>query len=659
MNKNWKKKVAHSCLLAGIGSLCLYTQGFAETQSVEEEETREIVVSATRTEMEVKDTPTAVTVINRQQIEDRKADNLIDALRDVAGVYVKPTSSMSMDNPIRIRGSEGNHVLILIDGKRINGEASAVNARELERIRLDNVERIEILKGPASSLYGNEALGGVINVITRKPTKAQLELYADYKVLEGQGDASNNLGFYFQSDKKGSFAWALGAGVKHTNALSLEPGVTEYLYGDTIPINFKGVWDIHKDQTLTLDLGYLKEDFKNKSRLNIKNRPPSYDNVTYDNERFDYSLDWSGKKDTLDWQLRFYGSRYEKEYNSYNQQTGAFKSKDEATNKLNVLEGRLSKAIGEKHLVTGGFETSHQSLDGTRILDGGQSQNKYAFYLQDEWMPSEKWLIIPSVRVEKVDSFTTSATPKIGATYFVKPDMRIKMNLATGYRTPSLAERYNHWIMANVSGMPIHQYGNPDLKEEKSVMGEIGFEKDWKKHSAQVRFYRNNVKDLINSKMYTVMLPIIPPRPSHLIATYENVEDAVLQGFELSSSHKLSKELDLRLGYNYLDAYDNDSDERLSGRSRHQFTLGFNFKPLNSPWSFALDGNYLADYLYDDGTNNPKNKSFLIANGTISRKVGKDQKGTVYVGVENIFDKKDYDMYYYGRTYVMGMSYKF
>lgn len=642
MNKNWKKMMAHSCLLAGIGSLCLYTQSFAEMQSAEEEETREIVVSATRTEMEVKDSPATVTVVSRKQIEERKADNLVDALRDIAGIYVKPTGALAMDDNIRIRGSKSNHVLILIDGKRVNGEASASTARELERLRLDNVEQIEILRGPASSLYGSDAIGGVINVITRMPEKKQLELYANYKVLEGEGDVGNNVGFHFQSGKQGIFAWSLSAGRNHINALSKTPGTTEYIYGNEIPIQFKGVWDVNKDQTLTLDLGYLEEKLHSK---NTSSR------VDYDNNRFDYSLDWSGKKNELDWQLRFYGSRYEKQYRSFAQSTGLPNGADEAINKTNTIEGRVSKSLGEKHLLTGGFEMAHQALDGTRILDGGQNQTKYGFYLQDEWMPSEKWLIIPSVRVEKSEDFNASITPRVGATYFIRPDMRFKMNISTGYRTPSLAERYNNWLMASMGPISIEQVGNPDLDPEKSVAGEIGFEKDWKNHDLQIRLYRSEVTDMIEG--YMTRLSRFRMR-----ASYRNIDDAVLQGVEVTSHHKLGKELDLRLGYNFLDAYDDNTDERLTGRAKHQFTVGLNYKPLNSKWSYSIDGNYLADYIYDDGELG-KNKSFLVLNGMINRKFGKEEKGTMYLGVQNIFDKKDYDMYYYGRTYVMGMSYKF
>ena len=137
-----KRQWLIGAMISGITLGTFLENTYAE-EFFEEEETAEIVVSATRTEMEAKEAPSTITVITRQQIEKRNANNMIDVLRDVTGVFVKPVGAMSMDDPIRIRGSKGNHVLILIDGKRINGEASASNARELERVRLDNVEELK------------------------------------------------------------------------------------------------------------------------------------------------------------------------------------------------------------------------------------------------------------------------------------------------------------------------------------------------------------------------------------------------------------------------------------------------------------------------------------------------------------------------------------
>ena len=663
LRKNWKRNL--SVALIGMGTLSLSSMASAEELSeevaylepteVNQEETdsgevREVIVSATRTEMAVKDSPASVTVITRKQIEERHADNLVDVLRDIPGVYVKPTGSMAMDDNVRIRGSKSNHVLILIDGRRINGEASSTTARELERIRMDNVERVEVLKGPASALYGSDAIGGVINVITRSPGKAQLEVYANYRVLEGDGDIGNSIGAYFQSDKRGSFAWSLAAGRNYKNELSFDGKTSQYLYGEDIPVNFKGVWDVAKDQQIKLELGYLKEnlDSNGLSTGMVK----QVQQTRYDNKRMDYSVEYTGKKENWDWQLRYYGSEYEKNYDVYQISNGAQIGSNYAKNRSNVLEGRATVGIGEKNLFTGGFEVGQQKLEGDRILDTEQSADRFAVYFQDEWTPSDKWLIIPAVRIEKVEEFSASVTPRVGATYFAKPDLRFKASFSTGYRTPSLAERYNDWIMATMGPIQIRQVGNPDLDPEKSMAGEIGVEKDWQNHTLKVTAYRNKVKDLIEDDMDS-------SNPMRWVASYKNVDNAILQGIELTTTHKISREFSLNFGYSYLDAYDDDTDERLMGRAKNQITFGGTYQPVDSRWRFSLDGNYLHDYIYDDGTADGLTKSFLIANAMVNYKFGKEKQGSVYVGIENLFDKQDYKMYHFGRTYVMGVNYKF
>ena len=650
----WRKKLYVSLLLSGLTAVAVVPMASAEEvseveaapaveASAEEGDTPEIVVSATRTEMAVKDAPATVIVINREQIEQRQANNVVDILRDVAGVYVKPSSEMSMDSPIRIRGSASNHVLILIDGRRINGEMSSMNARELERLRLDNVERVEIIKGSSSALYGSDALGGVVNVITRDPKKTSLELYANYRNLEGDGSLSNNMGAYFQSEKRGSFAWALGIGRNYRHDLDVRPNQTSFMYGREIPLTFKGVWDIKKDHQLRLDLGYLKEDLKTRDLPTSAMSP--YTRTEYDNERFDYSLEYLGKNKKSDWQVRFYGSEYEKNYAQYHAGTGALRTTDYAKNKSNILEGRISSAVHKKHMLTGGFEVGERSAEGTRILQGGgKDEIKVAAYIQDEWMPSERWLIIPAARFEKVEEFSASVTPRLGATYFYRPDLRFKANIATGYRTPSLAERYNDWIMGGM----IHQIGNPDLKAEKSVSGEFSVEKDWKNHDLKVGIYRSEVKDLIVSEMLGVM----PSMRTH----YYNADEAILQGLEINSSHKLGSKLQLKLGYNYLHGFDNKTDERLPGRARNQGTVGLVYQPTKA-WTLNMDNSYLHDYLYSASSG--EKHSFWLSNVNASYKFGKTKNGTIYLGVENLFDHKEYDLSHYGRTYLMGVNYKF
>jgi len=195
------------------------------------------------------------------------------------------------------------------------------------------------------------------------------------------------------------------------------------------------------------------------------------------------------------------------------------------------------------------------------------------------------------------------------------------------------------------------------LKPEKSTNYEIGVEKDWKNNSVSLRYYRSEIKDLIHSEIEMGV------GPTGMATLSTNLDEAVMQGVELSGKHKISKEFNLRAGYNYLDARDRSNDDRLSGRARHQVTVGFDYTPVNSPWSFNVDGSILLNYLYKTtnmmtGAITAYDKNdYPIVNATVKRKVG---NGSIYFGVENLLDREDYDVRgHYGRTYLMGVNYKF
>ena len=665
----WRKRLYVSLLLSGLTAMTVLPMASAEEvseveaapaveASTEEGDTPEIVVSATRTEMAVKDAPASVTIITRRELEQKNANNLVDALREVPGVDMRPSGSMAMDDQVRIRGSYGNHVLLLIDGKRVTGENSSQNARELERLRMDNVERVEVIKGAGATLYGSDAIGGVINVITRKSEKDSIEVYADYRTLEGTGEASgdykNNIGMFVQGKKRGSFRWTLNAGRNYINKVAPYTSYrTANSYGEAWPINFKGIWDINENQSLTLDLGFLKESLTSGTAGTAATAFRDYDS-TWDSKRYDWAIDWSGKKNQADWMLRYYASRYDKDYATpFIDGSGNMTDPDWAENSSDVLEGRLSYTLSDKHLLTAGFETSYKTVEGSRLADEGKNEDSYSLYVQNEWMPSKKWLVIPGGRFDKVGDFKEQFTPSLGATYFYQPGLRFKATIAQGYRAPSMSQRYNDWIMGGM----IWQRGNPDLKPEKSTNYEIGVEKDWKNNSVSLRYYRSEIKDLIHSEIEMGV------GPTGMATLSTNLDEAVMQGVELSGKHKISKEFNLRAGYNYLDARDRSNDDRLSGRARHQVTVGFDYTPVNSPWSFNVDGSILLNYLYKTtnmmtGAITAYDKNdYPIVNATVKRKVG---NGSIYFGVENLLDREDYDVRgHYGRTYLMGVNYKF
>ena len=643
-------------------------------------ETREVVVSATRREMELKDAPQTITVINREQIEKRKSSTVIDLLRDVPGVeYVNQSGNMVAATSVRVRGSEGNHVLVLVDGKRLSGDPSWYNNRVLEHIRADDVERVEIMKGPAGVQYGSNATGGVINIITRAPMKDSIEVFIKHRALESDGDLGTDLGFYVTGKKRGSFSWTLSAAENYTNKLLLDTESTRYPHGEKIPVNFKGIWDLNKNNKLQFDFRFMKEDMSwggdGATAATVKNKS--------DIRTYDYGLNYTGKSAKLEWQVRAYRTDWKKWQDYFNrahasaQHDGWYQFRIHKA-VSDVVEGQLTYRAGSKHSLTVGGEYIKEAIQqdalrgngaekyytysyrGTSYTLGGLDRENMSFFIQDEWTPSEKWLIIPGARVEYSDSFGSEVIPKIGATYFAKPDLRFKASVGKGYRVPTILELYRETggnpitTVGNPAfGLPGWMLGNPNLEPERSNSYEVSIEKDWKNHSARVAFFRNDVTNLItNTPSYE--LGTVGGSPAGVI-TWVNVNEARMMGVELGTTHKLSKELSGKLGYTYLDAQNAKTKSRLTGRARHQFSVGLDYRPLDGKWLVAVDGMLTGGYVYSV----TEERNDFLWNGIVERKFGKDKNATVYIGVENIFDHKDYTFSEFGRTYIMGASYKF
>ena len=171
-----------------------------------------MVITATRTEMSVKETPSSVEVISQKKLEQTQAKTLKDALKTALGVNV--FNDFQGRSNVSIRGSESRHVLIMVDGKRLGGELSynSANAWDVDRIRMEDVERVEIIRGPAGALYGSDAMGGVINVITKTPEKNSGNINYEYDWYENGKGAGYKSNLYIQGIEK-NVSYKLNAGL--------------------------------------------------------------------------------------------------------------------------------------------------------------------------------------------------------------------------------------------------------------------------------------------------------------------------------------------------------------------------------------------------------------------------------------------------------------
>lgn len=630
-------------------------------QGVEQVQTRDVVVTASRTEQLVKEAPAAVEVITREDLEKMGAENLAQALQLAIGIDVSENGMVG--NSVAIRGAKSNQTLIMVDGMRIRTENTdqTANNYELQRVNMADVERIEIVRGATSSLYGADAMGGVINIITKTPDKASKSVFTDYTTK--QADA----GFRVATGKLGK--WASSFSYKRSDVHHLDINGSGTQYGTKDYFNVKTKYKIDDKKSLSFFLDYMNEDLDLDS-----------DFTSYDHDRTKFGLSYDGKDKKGKYQLRVNYSIFNKDQNT--RKNGILTGWDEMKFRTLTLDGQRSYQLNDEHLLTVGGEIRKEKYEGTRIGAGGdnvhtvtregvsqdyseKSTTYYAAYIQDEWQVEDNWLMIPSIRFDHNSAFGNKVTYKLGNTYKLSDNTRLKFNVGTAYRAPTEAELYMNWKHTPVStpafNMNVYVTGNPNLKPETSYNFDFGIEAESKsgRTSGKLTYFHSKFDDLINSQSTTTR-NFGRPVTVNVVSQYVNVDSAEIQGAEAEFKQKLGKNFTLRSTYTYTDAKDGYG-ARLEGRDRHKLSLQLNYDDSKTGWSGSLWNDWHGDYWAVDDNGNLSSNSASIMNFVVSKKIGKG--GSAYVGVNNITGKDDANAFTVfgltGRVWRAGVNWNF
>ncbi|WP_281539539.1 TonB-dependent receptor plug domain-containing protein [Selenomonas noxia] len=655
-HKHTKKKVLLTAAVLSAVSIPAYAAQRAENAPETLVHTDEIVVTASRTEQEVKETPSAVEVITRADIDKMGAETLAQALKLAIGIDIQENAMVG--NRSAIRGMNTNQTLILVDGRRVRTENTieTMNYYELQRINMDDVERVEIVRGAVSSLYGSEALGGVINVIRKRPAKAQASLTLDWTTRQ------SDQGIRLDSGKIGK--WAFSTSFKHMDVRQRGTNAGSNMYGKKYFFNIDGRMDVAQNKWLDVFFDYLKEDLYMKDSLT--------QGTSYDHDRFSTGVKYSGRDRRGDYELQTYYTYFDKNQRTRNRASGGLNSFDDMRYNSLIFDGRRSMQIAPNHLLTLGGEYRKEDYESTRIRGsrrktlegvtnqfGDSSMNYAALYLQDEWVASPRWLLIPSIRWDYNDVFGSEVTGKLGTTYKINKGLRFKANVGTAYRAPTASELYFDWRHTPNARMDVHIIGSPNLKPEKSFNFDIGIEAERGKTSGKLSYFHNKVEDLINKNPVITPLPGFPPRMLATV-TYQNVDSATIQGIELEAKQDLGSGFSLRGLYTYLDARDDQTNTRLMGRARHKASLQLSYDDPRHGWNATLWQDWLTDYRYTErirGVDVQKSASIGLMNFVVTKKF--NDQFSAYLGVDNIFNKESDALAYDGRIWRGGVRMTF
>ncbi len=652
---------------AGIIALLLYAVPQVSAQSILEGKKtedlslmlEEVVVTGTGTEHYLKDAPVQTEVITRRALEQFQARSMEELL---AGLSPSLTfHDGSMGSHIQLNGLNNDYILILIDGKRMNGDVGGQN--DLNLLNPANIERIEIVKGAASSLYGSDAIAGVINIITKKHHD-KTEFTSTSRV-GAYGDVRESASLGLTIGKVKSMT---GVNFHHTdgwrntdlqwNQQQLKPGSTMKTVNRstnyTLTENLD--WNVNDRLSLTASGSYYE-------RWVVRPHGPwSYlpNDFYYRNYGFTaggkYRL---GKRNYLTADLSYdrYGYFYDYKLQEV---TDYFKDGDRITYfpgqriKQSVQRQVLGQAkgvfyIGDRHLLNTGFEYLYNHLESPHHIDGDRaSVYTLAAYAQEEWTAADDVVLTAGARgtVHKETGFNLS--PKIAVLYN-KGDFRLRASYALGYKSPTVKELYYNYTATLGGGSLTAYHGNKDLKAQTSQYASVGVEYAGRKFQASVTAYANFLRNMIELAEInlTAEEKLDEIEKSKM---YLNLTQARIWGVDFTFNYQPVQTLTVSGGYSFSDPRAQYPDQGadymkyipIDATSQHNATLNASW---HRTWSryrlgLAVYGRYQSVRRYVEDNDADAFQTWRI--NTAHTLLGmKKWTLTLNVGVDNLFNYVD------------------
>jgi len=537
----------------------------------------EVVVTGTRTEKIHQNVPVTTEIISKKDINDSGTMDLGELLNQRAGVAV--TSSVEGGAVVNLMGIDSRYILILVDGQPITCKFN--NRVSLEQIPTSIIEKIEIIKGPNSSLYGSEAMGGVINVITGKQVHG---LTASVR-LRQSGDMTTMLingeeqFFGPQNGNQTNLQTNLGYGNKTVaGRLNLD-----YTFAQPNDIATHISVDKINRFSLGSELTYsINSQIKLHSKYNLyhslEESHSSAMNAATKLNRNNLLTDISYKPHPkLEIQAIGRWADYYRHYDQirpWNVATKIYESRDTTT--ADDLEFELIGIYSKGNSTLNvGFEQGVTSYAGKRRGVGDHSMTTSSMYGQLEFSPFTKTILVLGTRWDDNDEITPVISPRLAAMYALTERWKLRAAYGRGYRQPSFMERYIDWYHA---GIGYSVLGNSNLKPERSAGGNIGVEYYHPgEYQVSLMVYYTKFSDMIDDFIYA---------PN--VFSYRNINEVRYKGFEFQNRWKISNQWLASWSYNFVDNRNVETDSLLSNTQPHTGNVRLSYQDRKSHLSGSV-----------------------------------------------------------------------
>lgn len=619
-------------ILLGILGTAILTGSAQAADKAAGSDLDKVVITANRIANKKIDTPANVNVISAEEIQSRGYQNVAEALDNVPGCNVLQSGVSAFEKKIILNGDE--RVVVLVDGKRVN-----INMGSMSRSTLDTntlppmnmIDHIEVVKGGASTLYGADAVGGVVNVITKTPEKMQGQVSLGYGSM---GKQDMNLSY---GGKQGKTGFMLGVNREKQSYFKYRnnAGDTKHWPGDSNytqdKVSLKLSQDFTKDTGLTLTYDY--SNMKGNYPYSVNSYGPSAIDKKTNNVALRY--DWNKDSDKSG-----YFTVYRNYYSYYND--------GDMSERTYGFEGQQSFATSKDNKIIGGIEYKNASVENSEAYTGTKGINNKAIFLQDQWQFAPTWQVNAGLRYDNHSKAGSKTTGSIAFNKKFTEDSHAYLSWNQVFKAPTTDDLYySAW----------GYFGNENLKPETGNVWTIGYDfKTSPSTEVNVNAFYSKLNDAIRWNAV-----------GYYSYYAENVDEETKRGLELSVLHHLNDNVDLTGSYTYAKVTDNYQSYGFSGYKRdynyapNLYRFGVRYH--NKLWNVDLvarGASGLSEQSYAES-------SYLTLDLNTRYKINKDV--TAYLKLYNLTNasyaeqggvvngQDSYPMA--GRSFIAGLEYKF
>jgi outer membrane receptor for ferrienterochelin and colicins len=597
-----------------------------------------VVVTGTRNSRINTNSPVATEVISRNDIQESGARDMAELLEERAGISV--SSSKEGGKVVSMLGMDSKYVLVMIDGQPISGK---FNSRiNLDQVSTAIIDKVEIIKGPSSSLYGSEAMGGVINIITNRnifinPVSVTMRYSGGFTPPVGDFFNPFDLGIG-KRDIRMNLNGSKNAFIFHSDIDYLKANVDKNLvYIDVDNFEKYSIrgdmdWAITDAQKLKLNFGTFNTTEQNHSTL-----LDGQTTIIRNNKLGDYSKHINDR-----WQMQgiFRGENYYRYYQEVKPNTGEMVKTDTTTE--SQLEGEFNAIyVDDNKTINLGMEYRTETYANARVDSGNlQSLNATGLYFQYERTFSSKLTLVTGFRADHNNDLENPIiSPRIAGMYKLSDRYKLRASWGQGFRMPSFMDKYmnwNHWQF----GYAI--IGNPDLVPETSTGYNLGIEYFHpQKYKFSVMIYQNKFDNMI-----------IDEQLEPGLFTYSNIDRVHFTGIEFQHRQNYSKNFIGTLAYNLSRNRNIETKEIVPGSPEHSAHIKVSYKSTNRKLRAALKVKMVAPYkvqeFIPDGSSEEQNEGYFDIRDRegyflidIDGKYKIHKRVTLSFGIKNIQDTID------------------